>query len=653
MSDEGPAESAHNVGSHDKDLFKEGEGVSSLEFGGRSKKSRSDIGKDVLQAVRTRYRITLTNVREGLSRQIHTLLGDLLGAYHGLGCVLQVEADQEQQDRSLLFCAGVIPESQLRELFLTSPNVDDAKAFKRPSIMSDWSSVSVPVCGPDGTLLGVLLIVLDPGDGILSNIELNRLAIDAMGLSLPLICFRKTNWRTGTGCPWAPVIGEWTLRDFLADVCHDIVRVMEENDPSSSFSCAIWNIDQEKSTLWVDATHGYDYEHLTRVLGRWESFTQRVARLEPGDAYIGPMPKEFVCKEKAARAGLSNMFSIPIYAEGDCEDELSLAAFDLGVWESLGRLGSGRLLEDDEELQPAASHVLHIYRFKQHSDPADVSTLPDENCAAELGVMLEDYLRAFQDTLEQAVLAELDASMSAARKEWMGWTPPVKPRIAFATFHALKEVLAKCFDAQGCSIFRWDADRHHLVLASTTGVTSEGTDETEGRHDTAGRMFYDCSREDDRGLMWWCHENTGQVIRMHTLEEGSDDFESSKRRGCVRIVRKHMEDLSPDTEDRRFLAAGVKSASTALVFRMVRPSNRPPFSKENEALLNMIVEFCKERDVWLTEEPNLCNAMNADASVTVCENDGQNGKNAAPKRIGCRNEPVDSVAVIEDLGASI
>jgi hypothetical protein len=568
--------------------------------------SRRSNGEELLLALRTAYRKASIHTCDVVTRVIFDQLGRFVAAHGGIEGTLYVYRIKDEH-------ACLIPQfsTATQRGELPAITVDGRTAEGRAIMLrafqygdctvnpshEDWQQLRIPICAVEVDEPPLGLLSLCSMEENFGGPRLRQAVIDAKEFAVPLLCLARMTEGSETACPWSPFGTDWSFAGFLTDVCRAAADVMSARDTSAHYSASIWNVDAARQTTWLTATHGYDYEFLTKELGSWESFTKAISARRVGECHVGVPGPEFVKLEKAQKAGLSTVLSVPIHIS---------------------------------EPQQCAPFVFHLYRFAGWGN-GELFQLPEEYHGTELSVMFEEWLINFERLRRDTAKAYLSARMETARKirnidadsdeaadDW--------DDLHHSQLTTLKTVLVECLQADGCSIFVPDRTGRKLVLVSTTGVVDDGHFWAENQHavvvrDTRAKCaakrrqwplakYYDLENEEDRGLMAFLYENpTAGPLRLHTLHE------PPARVG--RIVRRRMEHLSPNTRDRRFLGTAITGddGRVRAVIRLVRPTTRAPFSRFDEELLVDLAALCRDKDFWYGRDDEVATGSSHHRSV--------------------------------------
>jgi GAF domain-containing protein len=442
---------------------------------------------------------------------------------------------------------------------------------------STISELAVPVLDVNGNLIGVLN--LESSVHRFTEQDEEAIKVDVRRLAVGVLCLiangRERHW------PWSPDRGNWSPRKVAQDVCSHVSASLSLSAQTDACSSIVWVYDEPKRQFWVLGTTSYDARfQADRYLPR-KSYCGVVQKLRPGRVIAArPDHRLFREKARAEAAGLMRMVSAPLYrlpSEG--------VSSAWGVW--------------------------HAYYFGQSS----VSLLPSKEVARDIAGLVEGWLADYELLRAECARSYLWWKMESSCREWKkkNWRSGVEGMLAVLLglqWNTLKEVLVDLLDADACTIFVPNQTRNRLIMVSSTGVGLDGQYDAQflaTGGDNRMPVYYEVSTSDqpNYGLLSYIHDHPASPpLRINSLIQ----FEKGRERGLPadlprRVVRRHMEPLSRDTEDRRFLGAAlVDQGQATAVIRIVRSISQPPFTDDDARLFQSLLRLCEQQRLWCGPE---------------------------------------------------
>ena len=252
--------------------------------------------------------------------------------------------------------------------------------------------------------------------------------------------------------------------------------------------------------------------------------------------------------------------------------------------------------------------LFHAYFFGDAVSEA----LPSKDTFHDIAYLVETWLSGYEKLRCDCALAYLSSKMESSTFEWQrkNWR-----LLAYDTkwsmlvglqLNVLKDVLEVVLDADGCTVFLPNQQRDQLMMATSTGVVFNELFDSQFLVKTADNSVpveYPLGTADDKDngiLSYLYHHPAVRSVRVNSLLA----FESGEERVTPEdlprvVVRRFMEPLCEDTEDRRFLAGTMsEDGTTTAVMRLVRSVRKPPFTEDDAVLLEQLLRLCGERKLW-------------------------------------------------------
>lgn len=562
------------------------------------REKRQAAGQSLLKDLVSFYLQQLLQARHDSHREIRAILGIVVERFRACGGAVFLN-DCEQ-----LICVvshfGIARGERIPLDMRLFDGTDEFGARMAASLhLSDHHRQEVfPLYTPISQLpLGCVMLEWSEDELPLSDAEREACKVEILKLVVSLLSRHRTSPHTLLATPWAPFVAGWTFKHFLTCVCERIVNALENEFSDSHFSATLWTVDWAEKRLWVRATYGFDEEYHCpdgTSLPWGQGLVWRCAQAQRQTFILEEDPKSsaFYRKDKVQRFRISKILGIPIHRRDDCSGQ--------------------------------ASTVLMIYHFGDAT--RNPVPFPLEEVSRELGILLGGWLENYHRMRHEAAVGyarwKLEESRSTPLVDQDELSAsnevPIAPHhprsILWNTF---RDVLVTCLKPDGCSIFLCErpatsnmksmsADSADLALVATTGVNEPLWDD-EGQHLRIGPpSIMDRYRSDDdrhrRSLMMYLYRHPQQApIRIQSLlgwQQSIDDGELELPLNPGEEFPSHcsdlMEQISPNTRDRRFLATVIKhprSVNPRGVVRLVRSSRSRPFTEDDARTLDVLCEF--------------------------------------------------------------
>lgn len=412
--------------------------------------------------------------------------------------------------------------------------------FYLPDTSDTASAIGLPIQWRDNSLLGVVYFESSVPSAF-TTAQLLDLRAKVRQLVPPLLSLRyttssATRWQ-GALChlPWA-----WDLERLLNRWLHCLTEAAATRDvPGPSVS--VWAADWDKDRMWVLATTGYDYEYRWDKTLSTDSFTGKVARSARGKVCHGE-PIDLLRCEKVKRMGLREVVAAPIYLPGD---------------------------------QDCGSGAINIYFSQEDIDGHEISDSFIAFLADEVASLAADFHQQKRDLCIAHIKDQLSRSQSP--------------------LETLVQEVARCLEAEECSLFAVDDSDERLILLTTTGVLSaERIDADNGQprqQKPTPLMAYFLHHEADQGFTVYLAKKPGVCVRKNDVpdpdEKGvPDDFPP------LPTNKYREEHATSDTDHRRFLGVGMAGDRSRGVIRLIRAATTKPFKKSDEHLLTELAAQC-------------------------------------------------------------
>jgi putative methionine-R-sulfoxide reductase with GAF domain len=444
---------------------------------------------------------------------------------------------------------------------------------------SKWtiSEVAVPIFDAEGKrLLGVLNF--ESSQNVFTEEDLSELQVAAQRLAVALICLKWNSASSSRHWPWSPAHGNWMTSITPQQVCVAAVRALQLGDSADSCSAIVWNADWEKNVLWVLGTTYYDSMYLAAQRFQMNSYTGKVAcKCRWSVSISSPEEDAFVERNRAAAAGLKRMASVPLFRT------TSIDQFPGRAW-----------------------GVFHAYFFGDNVE----EIFPDKRGFADFAFRIEELLSSYEVIRSECATAYVRWKMEASIQDWMqisAMDNDLESGMLYCRqLNVLKELLVDILDSDGCSIFAPHEMGGKLVLLTSTGVGLRSKFDGEcvvREADNQAPVFYSLGNPDDElyGILSYLseHPEVGvvRIISLHEFEQGNEGgFAAPIPR---RVVRDHMEPLSSDDGDRRFLGIAIPVGSRLqIVVRVVRSTKKPPFTAEDAELFARVMHLCSTAELF-------------------------------------------------------
>jgi putative methionine-R-sulfoxide reductase with GAF domain len=410
------------------------------------------------------------------------------------------------------------------------------------------SELAVPILDPSCQTEDSLLAVVNlesAAKGAFTALQIDEARAAAAAMLLDLLVLAHLD-----ECPWHPgVHGGWELSRLAHRVCYQIVEAIDRLDGDDCTSAAIWLVDWEKGVLYKYGSSGFAGDGPENELPM-DSRTGRVATQE-SDAVreMTPADLEFLHRDRAEKMGLKRILSAPIRLPRDAGSRHAVA-------------------------------VLNIYFFADRPEVVKATRAVMTDLTSRLGVIIFQYY--FQQRRLAAAYLEQRQSQGS--------------RFGFDT---LEDALAEVFCADGCSIFAQHPEGTKLFCVASSGLVPGGSAVADicsaGSYAVRAECpaFYDLAH--DHGFTAYVAGHPGAVVR-------KNDVLSTEERGLPpdfprQPLQKYREAYPlSDNDHRRLLAgnvafqAGPAAHRTTLgVFRLIRSSQSPPFTANDQSLLHYLV----------------------------------------------------------------
>ena len=438
---------------------------------------------------------------------------------------------------------GIVPHvARTRQAYCVGDVADCS--FYRPTVRSTRSEVAIPILDPGNTsrFLGVLNLESDHPNKFAAD-NLSAISADINNIALHLKCLLRMDEDNAWAWPWNPKIGRsWTLRNSLARIC---TRIAEAVSKDHCASCTIWDVDWRASRLFVEATHGYDYEFIAAKTLALNSFTGDAARLGPEQVLMDdPMTRpKFLEKERARDFGLERVSSVPLF---------------------------GITSVTPSAVDSQATGTLNVYAFRESRAPH----LPRPEELVQLARFLGGTRAEFEAFRKDLALARLHGKLAISDDA--------------GRFDAVRDVLCEVLDADSCTVFVCPPDGEEIIYVSTTGLVPE-TAVLRNQLDIQRIGNFESvklRRSDQTGLVPYLARHVGCVLRLY-------DLANRKDRDCPadlpRVDRRFVDSIARNDEHCRFMgiSVGLEGVSTGVI-RVLRSSSNPPFSRADEELLVLL-----------------------------------------------------------------
>lgn len=421
-----------------------------------------------------------------------------------------------------------------------SPDVRECPIY-HPGNPKTKSELGMPVTDPGtASLLGVLNLESDYADKF-SERTVAAVTAELNAIAMQLMCYLRLEKRGEYTWPWNPKISRaWHLRRSLARLCTRVAHVVSDQDCAT---CSIWTVDWDSRCLYVDATHGYDYEFLAEKTLPFESFLGKAAALPPETAlYDEPSCAAFVEKERALEGGLQSVCATALY---------------------------GRPRGPTNPGAPAGG-VLSIYTLRGDNCPR----LPAREDLLQLARFLGGMCAEFEQFRRELALSRLKSRLATAADG--------------GRFDVVRDVCCEVFDAGACSIFLRLGDR--LAYVSTTGILPEEprlqSQVNIQRRGNFVPVTMGCA--DETGLVPLLAREPGRAVRLYDVSRRNGP---DARGPLPPVNRRFIDSIARTDEHCRFLGVSIAAHGSAQgVIRLLRPAEQPPFSPADEALLQRLAQ---------------------------------------------------------------
>ncbi len=438
---------------------------------------------------------------------------------------------------------GIVPHvARTRQVYCVG-NVTDC-SFYRPTVRSTRSEVAVPILDPGKTsrFLGVLNLESDHPNKFAAD-SLSAISADINNIALHLKCLLRMDEDNAWAWPWNPKIGRsWTLRNSLARIC---TRIAETVSKDHCASCTIWDVDWRASRLFVEATHGYDYEFIAAKTLALNSFTGDAAKLGPEQVLMDdPMARpNFLEKQRARDFGLQQVSSVPLFGI----TSLTPSAVDL-----------------------QATGTLNVYAFRE----SRATRLPRPEELVQLARFLGGTRAEFEAFRKDLALGRLHGKLAHCDDA--------------GRFDAVRDVLCEVLDADSCTVFVCPPDGDEIIYVSTTGLVPE-TAVLRNQLDIQRIGNFESvmlRRSDQTGLVPYLARHVGCVLRLYDLANRKDRDSPAD---LPSVDRRFVDSIARNDEHCRFMgiSVGLEGVATGVI-RVLRSASNPPFSRGDEELLVLL-----------------------------------------------------------------
>ncbi|MCY2952044.1 MAG: GAF domain-containing protein [Planctomycetota bacterium] len=401
------------------------------------------------------------------------------------------------------------------------------------------SELAVPVIDVDGQTVRAVLNMESPNVGHFTQSGIGELGRCAKQLLPYILIYQAIEEQERTdpsvALGWHFQLNGWGVSQILTDLCWRITSFLElerdcDNLPNA---CSFWYADQDKKTLWVRATSGFDQEYLRESQLSFEEpgLTPAALGADRGHVETGDATR-LARKEKAKRMLIQHAYSTPVYRPDNSE---YIGCFNMYVFET------------------------------EH--PKDI-TLSNDLVAGIADVI--GRIVTFHERLQPRVGAAYLAGQIAS--------PPMHRA---QIFDLVVRTIARMIDAEGCSVFIRVPDTSQLVCVATTGLEDRNGEPVTRLSDAV----YDMNAP-DQGKSFTVHlaNHPGLCLRKHDIfaEEGSGQTEHG-----LRPMSWYRETFAVSRfEHRRFLGMSVPDQGKSIaMIRLNRLSDSKPFPKTDENLL--------------------------------------------------------------------
>jgi hypothetical protein len=414
--------------------------------------------------------------------------------------------------------------------------------YYKDAIEETQSLLAVPIRTHEGRLLGVLDLE-SPNPRQFPEGSQDRLQEQVQRLVPKLLCLEAILVPTGLFTwPWYPRLtkGDWPLTEAFESVCDALARAVGPDKARVT----VWNADWEKRVLFPLGTSlPYD-EYLTCALPG-TSKTYEAAAGKGAWVYADPRAPDFYDRDAAPTGGLSDMYVAKV-----CKPEAGHAS---------------------NSTLPLGTCNLYLYD-NDTSQVIDFSGRELAQAASLIGEMYASH-RALRRAVARAYLEnQLDA-----------------PSAGRTSYQIVRDTIAECLDADGCTVLLYLGTEHKLLCVATTGLVLRDEEEHVVIHSPGNRHTeeYDLS---EVSIMTFVADHPGMVVRKNNLMDNQEPGVPVALPPAD-FSKKLVDDIP--TKDRRFMAMSVAPAGETLaVVRVVRPMDRPPFTADDADDLQSLM------DIW-------------------------------------------------------
>lgn len=440
---------------------------------------------------------------------------------------------------------------------------DDTENDKRylETVKQTRSELAIPLCAPDRPEIVIGVLNLEWNSPNQCPYEM----IESVSAVAKQLCRWILSWQTteeddSSRLCWMPSAGTWSQNRFSRDACNAITSLVSTSDSDDMVASVIWEIDWTKGYAALLGTSGYHESFYDGVrLDEKPCFTARVMRWRRGKCSIRPWERRvFALGEEGESAGAQFVMSAPLYA---------LASNDrpLAVW--------------------------HLFQFGNDQD----QRLPGEEVGSEIAWRLGTWISRFYEDRVRMARAYLEAKLYSCRDPKL-FDSPVDHSSEQALIETFEKVIGKVLSADGVSIFAPDLEGKRLVQIGGSQMRYPWVAWKAGQlsaiHPGDKLSWDDISSYDlerDSGVMTFLFRNPHvKGVRINSTGRFSSERGLPRDTGFPEgLSLKHLECLTPDTCDRRFIGISVhdQGGPVQFVVRVVRTSVRPPFSEDDLHLL--------------------------------------------------------------------